>query len=137
MTTIWPLDPDPVELLLLALLALAALAALPVLPVPPPPPPLLPVPVTCWPTERSTDATVPEMVDVKDASFSAVCALVSDDSAEVTEAWSESTCVALAPDASSLARRASAESSWAWSAFRSSDSAVVSTVASTSPAVTV
>ena len=52
------------------------------------PEPLLPepVPVTCWPTVRFTEATVPEMVEVSDASFRAVWAFDSDDSAEVTAA---------------------------------------------------
>ena len=49
-----------------------------------------PVPVTCWPTVRSTEATVPEMVEVSDASFRFVCAVESEDSAEVTDASSVS-----------------------------------------------
>ena len=122
----------------LAVAELAALAALPVPPVPPVPPPVpVPVPVTCWPTVRLTEATVPAMVDVSAASLSAVWALESDDSAEVTAAWSESIVVVAALEASSAARRASAEDSWACAALTSSESAVVFTVASTSPAVTV
>ena len=77
------------------------------------------------------------MVDVSEASFSAVWAFDSDDSAEVTAAWSESSWVVLALEAWSAASRASAEASWAWAALTSSESAVVSTVASTWPAVTV
>jgi hypothetical protein len=34
-------------------------------------------PVTCWPTVRLTAATVPAMVDVRVASLSEVCALVT------------------------------------------------------------
>ena len=45
--------------------------------------------------------------------------------------------VVVAPEASSAARRASADDSWAWAASTSSERAVVSTVASTWPAVTV
>ncbi len=72
MTTIWPDDePDPVDAS-----CCGCRAAEPVAPGP-----LLPVPlslslrpnpcrsVTCCPTVRSTEATVPAMVDVSDASF--------------------------------------------------------------------
>ena len=93
-------------------------------------------PVTCWPVVRSTEATVPEMVEVREASLRLVCAVDSEDSADVTDASSESTAGA-APDASSLESRSSAAVSWAWAAVTSSDRAVVSTVASTCPAVTV
>ena len=54
--------------------------------------------VTCCPTVRLTDATVPEMVEVNEASDKSVCADVREDSAEVTAAWSESICAVLAPD---------------------------------------
>ena len=54
-----------------------------------------------------------------------VCAVESDDSAEVTEAWSESIWLVDAPDASSLASRSSADVSCAWAALTSSDRAVV------------
>ena len=54
--------------------------------------------VTCCPTVRLTDATVPEMVEVNEASDKSVCAEVREDSAEVTAAWSESICAVLAPD---------------------------------------
>ena len=87
MTTIWPVE-EPEPLLLEAAL-LAALEAALLLPVPPPPEPD-PVPVTCCPVVRSTEATVPEMVEVKDASLRLVCAVDNEDSAEVTEASSES-----------------------------------------------
>ena len=46
-------------------------------------------PVTCWPTVRLTEATVPAMVEVRVASASAVCALVTWVWAESTLAWSE------------------------------------------------
>jgi hypothetical protein len=36
-----------------------------------------PDPVTCWPTVRSTEATVPAMVEVRPASVTSVCAVVS------------------------------------------------------------
>jgi hypothetical protein len=48
------------------------------------------VPVTCCPTVRSTEATVPAIVEVSDASLRFVCAVETEDSAEVTDAWSES-----------------------------------------------
>ncbi len=107
------------------------------LPVPPLPVLPLPVPVTSWPAVRFTDATVPAMVDVSEASFRLVCAVESEDSAEVTDAWSESIVLwdGLVA-ASSLERRSSAEVSCACAALTSSESAVVSTVASTCPAVT-
>src|SRR5258708_28472716 len=76
-TTIWALD-DPVPVPV----------PVPVLPVPPLPVPPLPdpVPLTCWPTFRLTEATVPAMVDVRAPSFRAVWAFDRDDSAEVTAA---------------------------------------------------
>ena len=94
----------PVLLLPLPLLPEPVLPE-PVLPEPVLPEPVLPepVPVTCSPTVRLTGATVPEMVDVSEASLSAVWALDSDDSAEVTAAWSESIWVVVAPAASSAA----------------------------------
>ncbi len=39
---------------------------------------------------RLTEATVPEIVEVKEASLRLVCAVEKDDSADVTDAWSES-----------------------------------------------
>ena len=117
MTTIWPeLRSGPGRrrrAAAAAALGAAARAAAPepVLPLPEP------VPVTCWPTVRLTDATVPAMVDVSEASSRLVCAVESDDSAEVTEAWSESIWLVEAPEASSLARRSWAESSCACAAF--------------------
>ncbi len=77
------------------------------------------------------------MVDVKEASARFVCAVEREDSADVTEASSESSDDAAAPDASSLARRSSAAVTWAWAALTSSAKAVVDTVASACPAVTV
>jgi hypothetical protein len=44
---------------------------------------------TCWPTLRSTEATVPAMVDVNEALVRLVWAVVSWDCAEVTDAWSD------------------------------------------------
>src|SRR3984957_9285079 len=132
MTTIWPVDePEPV---LLDAALLAALDAALLFPAPPEPDP---VPATCWPVVRSTEATVPEMVEVKDAPFRLVCAVDKEDSADVPDASSESIELVEAPDASSLPRRSSAAVSCAWAAVTSSDRAVVSTVASTCPAVTV
>src|ERR1700722_4756304 len=135
MTTIWPVDePEPV------LLEAALVAALPVLEAAlllPPPLEPDPVPLTCWPVVRSTDATAPEIVEVKDPSLRLVCAVDKDDSADVTDASSESIELVDAPDASSLERRSSAEVSWAWAAVTSSERAEVSTVASTCPAATV
>ena len=46
--------------------------------------------LTCCPTARSTEATVPVMVETRSASARSVCAVVSWVWAEVTEAWSES-----------------------------------------------
>ena len=72
------------------------------------PPPPVPVPVTAWPTVRLTEATVPEMVEVNEASARLVWAVVNDDSAEVTEASSESISVVEPPAASSAESRACA-----------------------------
>ena len=58
-------------------------------------------------------------------------ALDSEDWAEVTAAWSESICVVVALAASSAARRALAELSWAWAAATCSARAVEFSVAST------
>src|ERR1700722_4116049 len=78
MTTIWPVDePEPV---LLDAALLAALDA-PLL-APPPPPEFDPVPVTCSPVVRLTDATVPAIVEVKDASLRLVWAVDNEDSAD-------------------------------------------------------
>ena len=80
---------------------------------------------------------MPEMVEVSEASLRFVWALESDDSAEVTEASSVSIVLVEALAASSVERRSSAEVSCAWAALTSSERAVVPTVASTWPAVTV
>ena len=80
---------------------------------------------------------MPEIVEVNDASLRLVCAVDNDDSADVTDASSESIELVDAPDASSLESRSSAAVSCAWAAVTSSDSALVSTVANTCPAVTV
>ena len=80
---------------------------------------------------------MPEMVEVNDASARFVCAVDREDSAEVTEASSESMVLVDALEDSSLESRSSAEVTWACAAATCSDSAVVSTVARTSPAVTV
>ena len=68
-------------------------------------------PETCWPTVRSTEATVPAMVEVKVASASAVCAVVTCVWDESTLAWSEAIWADDAPAAWS-------EVSWAWSLAR-------------------
>jgi hypothetical protein len=77
-TTIWP-DDDPVPDEPVP--ADEAPAAAELFPLPDEP-----VPLTCWPTVRSTDATVPEMVEVRLASLRFVCAVDREDSAEVTAA---------------------------------------------------
>ena len=59
-------------------------------------------PATCWPTVRSTEATVPAMVEVKVASDSAVCALATWVWADATVAWSEAIWAADALPLSSL-----------------------------------
>jgi hypothetical protein len=68
-------------------------------------------PVTCWPTVKSTDATVPVMAEVKVASESEVCALVTCVSADAIVALSEAICADDAPSSSSV-------DSWAWSLAR-------------------
>lgn len=68
-----------------------------------------PEPDTCWPTERSTEATVPAIVEVSEASARSVSADVSWDWAEVTEAWSERIWLVEAPLDWSLESFASAE----------------------------
>lgn len=89
MTTISPEDdPDPVEELPVP--AVDDPVALAPLPADPDPVEPLPDPDTVWPTVRSTEATVPEMVEVSEASLRFVWAVESDDSADVTEASSES-----------------------------------------------
>ena len=50
----------------------------------------VPVPVTCWPTVRLTEATVPAMVERQRGVVEGGLRLESEDSAEVTDAWSES-----------------------------------------------
>ncbi len=66
-------------------------------------------PVTCWPIVRSTEATVPAIVEVSEASLRLVCAVESEDSAEVTDASSVSIVLVEALDASSLASLSSAD----------------------------
>ena len=80
---------------------------------------------------------MPEIVEVNDASLRFVCAVDNEDSADVTDASSESMVLVAAPDDSSLSSRSSAAVSCAWAAVTWSERAVVSTVASTWPAVTV
>ena len=53
--------------------------------------------LTCWPTERSTEATWPAMVAVRVVSASELWAEVSWACDEATAAWSAATCVAEAP----------------------------------------
>ena len=67
-------------------LPLELLAALPLFPLEP----ADPLPETCWPTVRLTEATVPAIVEVRLASARFCLAVVSCDCAEVTAAWSES-----------------------------------------------
>ena len=99
ITTIWPdvlpVEPDPVEPVPVELEPVPA-SPVPAFPLPEP------VPVTCWPTVRLTEATVPAMVEVSEASFRLVCAVESEDSADVTEASSESIWLVEALAASSL-----------------------------------
>ena len=136
ITTIWPE-------LLLELLLDAADAALEE------PRPLLPVPTAagthCFRRLRSRNRAGHELADreihrghgpprwfeVSEASFRFVWAVESDDSADVTEAWSVSSVLCDAPAAWSLESRSWAEVSCACAALTSSESAVVSTVAST------
>ena len=130
ITTTCPVDEVEVEAPVLA-----AAASDPPLPPRRHPPPV-PVPVTASPTVRLTEATVPEMVEVNDASARLVWAVLSEDSAEVTDASSESISVVEPPSASSLDRRACAAATLASAASTSALSAVVPTVARTCPAVT-
>ncbi len=97
----------------------------------------MPEPVTCWPLVRFTEATVPAMVEVSEASLRLVWAVESEDSAEVIDASSVSIWLAAAPAASSLASRSSAAVNWACAALTSSERAVVPTLARICPAVTV
>ncbi len=76
------------------------------------------------------------MVEVNEASARLVWAVLNDDSAEVTEASSESICVVEPPAASSAESRACAAARFAWAASTSEVRAVVPTVARTCPAVT-
>ena len=69
---------------------------------------------------------MPEIVEVSEASFRLVCAVESDDSAEVTEAWSESIWLVDALGRLVARKRSSAEVSCACAALTSSESAVVS-----------
>ncbi len=92
---------------------------------PEPPEPPDPEPVTCSPTVRLTEATVPEIVDVSEASARSVCADERADSADVTDASSESIWVVSAPAASSLDNRAWADASCACAELTSAWRAVV------------
>ncbi len=74
---------------------------------------------------------------MSEASFRLVCAVETDDSAEVTEAWSLSSWLVDASDDSSLESLSWADVSCSCAAFKSSESAVVATVAKTCPALTV
>ena len=106
-------------------------------PLPPElPPPELPSPDTCWPTDRSTDATTPVIGDVRLASASDCLASVTWFSAAVTASSSAVSCAPVTPsdwsDETLAASVASVASAWATSA----DSEAELTVASTFPAVT-
>ena len=62
---------------------------------------------------------MPEMVEVSEASLRLVCAVESEDSAEVTDASSVSIWLVAAPSASSLDSRSSAAVNWACAALTS------------------
>jgi len=96
-----------------------------------------PEPVTCWPVVRFTDATVPAMVEVSEASARLVWADVSWDWAEVTDALSERIWLVDAPLDSSLDSLAWADVRLAWAESTVAWRAEASTEASTWPAVTV
>ncbi len=135
MTTIWSLDelvPVPVE----PVPAPPVPPAPPAPPVPPvpPDPPLLPVepplPDTCCPTVRLTEATVPVIGEVRVASASALCALVTWFWAAVTAAWSAATWVLDAPLPESVDSRAWSEDRLAWASATVAERAAELTVAS-------
>jgi hypothetical protein len=94
-------------------------------------------PLTCWPTARSTEATVPAMVEVRVASANDVWALVTCVSAEATLASSEAIWAADAPSAWSVESWDWSRASVAWAWARVADSEVLSTVARGCPTVTV
>src|SRR3984885_7310234 len=109
----------------------------PVPPVPPEPlPPELPPPDTCWPTDRSTDATTPVIGDVRLASASACLASVTWFSAAVTAVWSAVSCALVTPAAWSDESLAASVASVASAGARAADSDADLTVASPFPAVT-
>ena len=107
-------------------------------PLPPPelPPPELPSPDTCWPTDRSTDATTPVIGDVRLASASACLASVTWFWAAVTAVWSAVSCALVTPAAWSDESLAASVASVASACATSADSDAELTVASTFPAVT-
>ena len=95
------------------------------------------VPVTCWPTVRSTEATVPAIVDVNVASAALACAVVTWDWAEAMLALSRAICVADALAASSVASSAWSLARVAWAWANEASRTVGSTVASVCPTATV
>jgi len=120
--TTWPEDEDEDEDELAVALDVEADAELPVAPENPDEPvePVLPVeplepdeaapdvdddedPVTCWPTVRSTDATVPDVVAVMVASVTAVWAAVTCCRDEAMLALSRAIWVVDAPSSVSVA----------------------------------
>lgn len=150
VTTTWALE---VEDELEELDELAAVLLAPVNPpVPPkpveevPPPDVLDedevpepdaVPETCWPTVRSSAATVPVMVDVNVASLSDSWAALSDAWAAVTADSSAVTCAEeVDVELWSAESLALSESSVAWASSTWAERAVGSTVARAWPAVT-
>ncbi len=100
------------------------------------PPPELPSPDTCWPTDRSTDATTPVIGDVRLASASACLASVTWFWAAVTAVWSAVSCALVTPAAWSDESLAASDASVASACATSADSDAELTVASTFPAVT-
>ena len=109
----------------------------PLPPEPPEPlPPELPSPDTCWPTDRSTDATTPVIGEVRLASASACLASVTWFSAAVTAAWSAVSCALVTAAAWSDESLAASVASVASACATSADSDAELTVASTFPAVT-
>jgi hypothetical protein len=94
-------------------------------------------PVTCCPTVKLIDATVPAMVDVNVAWFRAVCALATWFWATRMPAWSDAIWAAEAPSSWSVVSWAwsLARLAWAWASEAAND--VSSMVARAWPAVTV
>ena len=92
--------------------------------------------VICWPTVRSTEATVPEMVDTSAASVTSAWAVATWVWAEAMLALSRAIWVAEAAAASSVASCAWSLASVAWAWARVASNAVGSTVASVCPALT-